>query len=691
MTTQLSNAPVSGRSLAGEPVEDRQRSAPRDGVTLLGAFAFLQFLIPAQYVIAPLGGAGGPARLFALGVTLWWVFQWLNSGYRVSRLRQGFLGIVFVFTVAMLTSYLAATVRPTSDTELLAADRALLNFTGWLGLLLVAATIVNRARLDTLLRRLTYFGMFEACFGLLQTVTGKTFLNYLLLPGLADTGPDGALLSRGSFLRPSGTAVHPIEYGVTLAMTLPLALHYAVADRAPGKRRIGPWIPVSVIGLALALSISRSALICTLVALGLLLPAWPPRLRRVVYGLVPFGLGGLALVLPGFLGTLVSMFSGISEDSSAASRTDSYSVAWAYISQHPFAGRGIGTFLPRYRILDNQYLGTLIEAGFVGVAATLLIFVCGVVLAWRAQRQHTARCATTERIATPGPALAAAIAAGTVSFAFFDAWSFPMVPSLMFIVMGSASSLDRFSREPGVSDDSNNAPGTVHARQALSVWDIFSSLRRHPIIAILGISLTAAGAQYAVTRPGVYYTQCQIVMVAPDITPQGNTVWAGAISLASTAALVGRRVDPFSASPLEQSNDVTIVGAGVREGVWVRPPNHGGQWATNFDRAELDVQVVSTDATRAQQRMRDTIQSIRSTLRADQVRAQVPLNRLITIGTSPSSPPVSPVQGNPARAVLATALLGIGLTSAAAVTAEAHPIRLRRRARRVVPFPPHSS
>src|SRR2546430_13733022 len=61
-----------------------------------------------------------------------------------------------------------------------------------------------------------------------------------------------------------------------------------------------------------------------------------------------------------------SLFTGISRDDSALSRTDSYAVAGAFISRAPLLGRGPATWLPPYRILDNQFLGSLIEIGVGG-------------------------------------------------------------------------------------------------------------------------------------------------------------------------------------------------------------------------------------------------------------------------------------------------------------------------------------
>ena len=80
---------------------------------------------------------------------------------------------------------------------------------------------------------------------------------------------------------------------------------------------------------------------------------------------------------------MIRLFTGISQDDSALSRTDSYDLAAQFIERSPVFGRGLSTFLPSYRILDNQYLGLLIETGVVGTAAFLALLTTALVVAYR--------------------------------------------------------------------------------------------------------------------------------------------------------------------------------------------------------------------------------------------------------------------------------------------------------------------
>jgi O-antigen ligase len=569
--------------------------------------------------------------------------------------------------LAVLASYLMAAIRPLSSAEQLAADRSVLNVIAWIGVMVAALDgITSRDRLDTLLRRITLVGGLEGALGVAQLLAKQSFLQYFDLPGLANTGVDPLLLSRGSFLRPVGTAISPIEYGVFLAMVLPIALHYAVSDA--GRRSfLARWLPAAGIACALSLSLSRSAMISTVVALALFLPAWPSRLRRRVYVAVVAFVAVASIGLHGFFGTILNLFGGIGGDSSTVSRLDSYSVAWSFITRDPIFGRGTGTFLPEYWILDNQYLGSLIEIGVVGLICMLLLFLSGIRTAWQQRVPMTAPDGHASAVSKLGPVLGASIAAGAVSFGFFDAFSFPMVPSLIFLMLGCAGALRRLNLElaEAAAAPLRSANRSVWEGDGeITVWDLTGAVRRLWPFALVGILATLAGAQIAVTAPGVYYEQTNVIFIAPH----GGGLQSGADGLVSTAGVVESQLG--DQGPLSLSTTATIVGTGIRNGVWVRLPNNGGQWATNFDQESLDVEVVGGNEDQMRAQMEATISKIRALVREDQLSVGVEPSQLIGIGLSPVSPPVSYARGSASRAGVTTLALGLALTLTILVVAD---------------------
>jgi O-antigen ligase len=222
-------------------------------------------------------------------------------------------------------------------------------------------------------------------------------------------------------------------------MVFPIALSLALTDTARSNLR--RWAPVALMAPAIMLSISRSAFLGVAVGILALFPSLP-RKARVRLGAAALGLVVVMYIaVPGMLGTVRNLFESISADSSTTSRTDSYGLVGIFVERSPWFGRGFGTFLPEYRILDNQYLGILIELGLVGLAAFGAVMVTAIVVSVRGRR------ASTELLPRQlGAALAAAMLSGTVMTGFFDSFSFPMAAGTLFLIAGLAGAYWRLAR-----------------------------------------------------------------------------------------------------------------------------------------------------------------------------------------------------------------------------------------------------
>ncbi|WP_181038893.1 O-antigen ligase [Arthrobacter sp. Y81] len=399
-----------------------------DAVTVLTVYLFLLLAIPSNRSVAALGGAGAPAALFALIAMLWWCWYHVQRPTpSLARDSQPIRIVMFVFVAAALASYAAGASRALPPAEINALNLGLLRVAAFAGILLLATDgIPNRARLMTLLRWVCFLGGVFAALGLLQFFTGQSFVEKLNIPGLS-VSDFGALQDRGGFNRSVSTARNPLEYAFVLSMILPIALTLALHDT--GTRLLLRWFPVGTITLAALLSVSRSAIIGVLVAIVVLLPSWSPEVRRRAGVVAVVLLGMVWALVPGMMGTLKGLFGG--QDPSIKSRTDSYDVVSTFVGMNPFLGRGFGTFLPEYRILDNQYLVTLIDMGIVGLAALCAVSGVGFVTSLAARRHYTETI-----LAKLGPALAASLAAGAVLTGFFDALSFPQAAGMLFLVAG---------------------------------------------------------------------------------------------------------------------------------------------------------------------------------------------------------------------------------------------------------------
>ncbi|MDQ6738936.1 MAG: O-antigen ligase family protein, partial [Actinomycetota bacterium] len=331
---------------------------------------------------------------------------------------------------ACLASYVAAGLRALPIPELNAADTGLLRLLAWASILLVANDgIPNEERLIVLLRRISWAGGLLAVFGLVQFFTGQDFVSTIQIPGLTASQSFSGVQDRNGFARAAGTAMSPLEYAAVLSMCLPVALTLAMGNEVPAP--LARWLPAASISFALVLSISRSAILGIAVTLLMLAPTWSTSMRRRAAVIGVIALSGIYVLIPGMVGTVRYLFTSISEDSGTLSRTSSYDIALDFIQRSPIVGRGFGTFLPQYRIFDNQYLQSLVEIGFLGLAGLLGVVLTAAICAVRG-RQKTLDPLTRSM----GQALAAAVLSGAVLTAFFDAFSFPMAAGMLFLTAG---------------------------------------------------------------------------------------------------------------------------------------------------------------------------------------------------------------------------------------------------------------
>ena len=349
-------------------------------------------------------------------------------------------GVIAFFGVAILLAYAYGMLSGLAAKQFTAADRGLLSAFGWIGLSLVACDMVrSRVSVDRVLRGVTYLAAVVAGIGIVQFIFGVDIASQIALPGLTPNGDLAAILDRSDFRRVAGTATHPIEYGVILAALFPIVLHYALNDK--DRSAIVRWGMLGLVAFAIPLSISRSATLGLAVALLIMFISWSGWRRFVFLLVTPLVLVAMRAAVPGLLGTLKSLFTGWSNDPSIQGRTDDYAVIGQYISQSPVFGTGFGTFLPtEFVILDNQFLGMLVETGVLGLVALLGLFVVGFACA-----RGVVLRAADQRTRELGVALSASIATLGLSFLTFDGLGFPIAAGLSFLLIGITGALWRLT------------------------------------------------------------------------------------------------------------------------------------------------------------------------------------------------------------------------------------------------------
>ena len=422
-----------------------------DAVTWLSLYTFAVFVIPSWLVFRPLGSAGSVSMLMGLGSFALWVLLSIGRPLPVDRPPQPMRVVLALFLFSIGVTYVSAMSRPISRDEVSPADVAILAMVSWVGTLLLAGdAIPSMARVHVLVWRLVVGGTFLAVLGLAQFFARQIFVDRISVPVLTPM-TTVELAMRNGLVRPAGTALSPIEYGTLMGMLVPIALHVGFQHR--NLNPIVRWTPVVLICMIIAASSSRSAYLGAAIAVAVCMIGWSRKQRAMVLGLAVGGLGLVFLVAPRIINSVTGMFVGAEEDPSVTSRTDSYGVAWFFVDRNPFFGRGLGTFLPKYRIFDNQYLQMMVSIGIIG----LLLFVAFVVATF-IQLSRVYRACEDPKTRDLVVALIGAAAAGFAGLAFFDAFAFPMTMGTIFLVLGLASAVTRLER----TDRSGRAGEVAH-------------------------------------------------------------------------------------------------------------------------------------------------------------------------------------------------------------------------------------
>ncbi len=424
-------------------------------------YMFCLFCIPSRLVLAPLGALGSPATLVAVVALMWWslaTLAGLNPVRGWTPLRVGMM----LLAVAVVVAFVAGTVRgwwappslrqssdedwtllPVPAQELVAkmttaGDRGFFTFAGWAGIVLLTAEgLRSWGAVQTVVDWQVRLGAVVAALGIAQFYFDLDIAALIQIPGLSASADIGGIDSRSVLNRVSSTATHPIEFGVVMAACFFVALHRAIFSR-----RLLPWVPVLLIGLAFPMTVSRSAVLAAALGGVVLFVCWPRRWRRLAVIALPVAIVALRGVAPGLVGTLRSLFANLGDDPSITGRTDDYAPVVDLVAPNLVVGRGLFTFVPRYyRIIDNQVLMIFIELGIIGLVAFAILSVAA---AMDARMVLTVSEDFERRMLSA--TLLASLVAVLGSYFTFDAWGFPMAAGLTFLIIGLCGALGTLQR-----------------------------------------------------------------------------------------------------------------------------------------------------------------------------------------------------------------------------------------------------
>ncbi len=204
----------------------------------------------------------------------------------------------------------------------------------------------------------------------------------------------------------------------------------------------------------------------------------------------------------------------------------------------------------------------------------------------------------------------------------------------------------------------------------MTAVDVLGAIRRRWYVAVVGLLVVLAAGGASLSAPGVWWTQVDVVFLAPTSARYPNSLEVTSASLISTAGVVERRMNAGRVPTALSSSSVSLVGEGIRDGYSVRLPNAGGQWAENFSRPVLDVQVIGASRDAVAARLDFLLAKIQSTLDELQVAGGADkFNRIIT-ESAPPMPVQAFVSPRNKRAAAGIGVLGSLITLAAVIAVD---------------------
>ncbi len=432
-------APVAALVVLGAVVAPRLRSWR----ALISSIVLIILFIPMKRYMLP---ASLPIRLepyrfvVAVVVVVWLTSALIDPRVRLRRTRVIDLPLL-AFTLAVAGSEMANHARvSTVGSDVL---KALLFFASFIAVLfLVVSLLRSLDDIEFVVRMLVAGGAVVAFFALIESRTGYNVFDHLsqALPILRHTG-DGVAIERGSRLRVFASSQHPIALGAALAMLVPLGVYMWRRTH-----RVTWAFATLLLLLGTLATVSRTAIVM-LGVIGLVF-VWlrASEVKRLWPLLLPI-LIVVHFALPGALGSFRISFAPkgglVAQQTNAPVGSGRIATLGPALQRefvpNPILGEGFGTRIttpddvvpvPNAPILDDQWLGTLLETGVVGALSLLWLFVRFV--------RRLGREAKHDR----GPrgwllaCLAASVAAFAESMLTYDALSFTQATFLLFIFIG---------------------------------------------------------------------------------------------------------------------------------------------------------------------------------------------------------------------------------------------------------------
>jgi polysaccharide biosynthesis protein PslJ len=313
----------------------------------------------------------------------------------------------------------------------------------------LTSIIDARSQIVTLLRTIAWGGFVVAIAALYERRTGFNIFNHYaeVFPFLDFEGALGDT-TRGVRLRAYASSDNPIALGALFTILIPVAFYFAQTTR---KRRW--WMVQLTLVLGAFATGSRTAIVMML-AIALVFLWLRPRQTFRLWPLVLPALVVVHLAVPGAIGGLRTTFfpegglfaeqSRVIEGNELRSdgRIADIAPTLQELSVNPLFGIGYGTRIVGFdnevnnaRILDDQWLATLLEIGMLGAFAWLWVVARAIRRLGRAAKRDTSAEGWLY------VCLAASVTAFAVGMLTYDAFGFIQTSFVFFVLLALVSRL----------------------------------------------------------------------------------------------------------------------------------------------------------------------------------------------------------------------------------------------------------
>lgn len=414
-------------------------------IVLLGVIMF----IPVRYYALPipLGFALEPYRLVIVLMVVAAIVALMIDPVFVWR-PAAFGWPIGIWVASSLLS-IAANVQFISEGNLgSGVAGAIVNDLLMLSVFFVARLVMRNEKLiEAFLTFLVWSAVVVAFFAVIERATQQNIFTMLdkFLP-LERLGAEQEAYRAGGY-RSFGSSQHPIALAVMFTMMIPIAIYLSKYARWPFNeinRRIIYYGTILALLLGVVTAVSRTAIVTLGVMFLLTLILRPKIGGYLLLGMIPvLGLGFVLIpkILTDMIGSFLDPDALIasqytSAGMAGAGRLADLEPAMAIVREHPFFGTGVGSRIvvgedKNAFILDNQWLGTLLDGGAVGVIGLAVLFLVPIVMLLR----YSFKSTTTAQYASLAFAIAILLLGYTVAAYFYDAFGFFQAFMLFWILL----------------------------------------------------------------------------------------------------------------------------------------------------------------------------------------------------------------------------------------------------------------